>query len=266
LAEATELGDAWMEKNYTVTPGGSSYYYYFLYAYERYQAFKEIVDKTNEPEPKWYTDFAKEVIRRQSAEGSWEDRCGPIPDTAFAVLFLIRSTRIRVQDKLGSGMLVGGRGLPGADEIRLDRTGNIVAKPLVGPADQLLTILENASSDQFENALAGLSKLETDEALLSEHVVRLKRLAKSDAPAARAAAIKTLSRTRNLDNAPLLIFALEDEDWDVVREARDGLRFLSRKFERLGPPVPCQEFERREAIEKWKAWYASVRPDYKFTE
>ena len=59
----------------------------------------------------------------------------------------------------------------------------------------------------------------------------------------------------------------------MVLEARDALRFMSRKFEALGPEIPegtyeVDEFEkaRRKAIEQWKAWYLSVRPEHVFQE
>jgi hypothetical protein len=80
-----------------------------------------------------------------------------------------------------------------------------------------------------------------------------------------------LGRTRDLDSAPLLIFCLNDQDLRVVKEARDALRFVSRKFDSFGPEIPegtyqIEEFEaeRRKAVAAWKAWYLSIRPDHQF--
>jgi hypothetical protein len=64
-----------------------------------------------------------------------------------------------------------------------------------------------------------------------------------------------------MDYAPTLIFALTDPDKRVVREARDGLRSISRNFEGFGPPDNFDVAERDKAVERWKAWYAKVRPD-----
>ncbi|MEX2561255.1 MAG: hypothetical protein WD403_15135, partial [Pirellulales bacterium] len=69
-----------------------------------------------------------------------------------------------------------------------------------------------------------------------------------------------LARTRNLDEVPLLIEALEDPDAEVFRAAFDGLRFISRKF--IGGSAPRQpdQAERIRAIDHWESWYRSIRP------
>jgi hypothetical protein len=156
------------------------------------------------------------------------------------------------------------------------RLGNVIRKPLTGPADKLLSVLENTEDPSFLAAVEGFAAqgLEPDEAQLPDHVARLRKLAGGDSPAARAVALRALARTRELDHVPLLIFALRDPDWGVVREARDGLRFISRKFDQLGPEIPIDEdFDREQieaarhkAIEAWKAWYRSIRPEYVFED
>ena len=82
---------------------------------------------------------------------------------------------------------------------------------------------------------------------------------------------------------PLLIYALTDPDWRVVKEARDGLRFFSRKFRGFGldymPRISPQatKAQREQAMtnwhnaqlkaqQEWKAWYLSVRPDGELLE
>jgi hypothetical protein len=155
------------------------------------------------------------------------------------------------------------------------RQGSVVRKPLLGPADKLLTVMEDANNPQFLAALEGLAevKLEPDDVQLPQHLVRLRKLAGGTSPEARAVALRMLGKTGDLNNAPLLIFALKDPDLRVVQEARDALRFLSRKFETVGPEIPdgpydldAFERERRKAILAWKAWYLSVRPDHQFDD
>ena len=87
----------------------------------------------------------------------------------------------------------------------------------------------------------------------------------------RMAAVQALCRMpRDLDNVPVLIYALSDPDPDIVYEANDGLRRIAparpsrirrapaRRDIRLSP-LPSDE-DRRAAIEKWSAWYRSIRP------
>jgi hypothetical protein len=180
---------------------------------------------------------------------------------------------------LGPGSLVGGRGIPkDASDVEVVR-GNVVKKKLSGPADQLLSIMEDPADPKFEEAVSGLlgKVLEPDEALLPQQLLRLRKLIDpSKPPAARAVALLAIAKQRNLDDVPLLIFALGDDDLQVVAAARDGLRYISRKFFVEWPAIPevfpdaaarqKWDVERRKAIEQWKAWYLSIRPDYQFED
>jgi hypothetical protein len=75
-----------------------------------------------------------------------------------------------------------------------------------------------------------------------------------------------LAKARDFDDAPTLIYALTDPDPDVVREARDGLRRISRKLDGFGMPEKPNETELRQAIDQWKRWYRAVRPDAEFDD
>jgi len=63
---------------------------------------------------------------------------------------------------------------------------------------------------------------------------------------------------------PDLIFALSDPDWRVVKEARDGLRFISRRFEGFALPDRPSDDQKLRAVASWKSWYLSVRPGAEF--
>jgi hypothetical protein len=264
LKAAFERGNGWFEKNFTVNP--PMYKFYYMYALERYQSFKALAERDTEREPEWYNRVANHLIETQDADGSWVAELG-VPDTAFAVLFLVRSARKSIEkgdSRFGAGMLVGGRGLPESGEID-QRLGQIIAKPLSGPADELLALMEDPNNPDFLRAVQGFADatLEADEKTLNQHAARLKKLAGAANPEARIAAVKALAKARSLDNVPTLIYAMTDPDARVVAEAREGLRFVSRK---LGP-LPVKTVANPasgEEIDYWKAWFRSVRPDAEF--
>jgi hypothetical protein len=76
----------------------------------------------------------------------------------------------------------------------------------------------------------------------------------------RLLAVRALGRSGKLDYVPSLLHALSDPDRRIVLEARDGLRFVSRNFQGLGPPDDFTEQQRFQAIDAWRNWYKSLRP------
>jgi hypothetical protein len=275
LRQAHAMGNAWFAKNFTVRPKEWAHYYY--YAYERYQAFRETAEKDEPEEPKWYTDIANELLKTQGSNGAWEGQGGGVPDTSFSILFLIRSTKKAIKDSLGDGLLQGGRGLDSLGGDLVNEGGNFKRPPLSGPAEAMLAILDNPEDPSFKAAVEGIIKkpLEIDDAQLTQNKVRLQKLFKdAKDPTARMVALTVLAKTRDLDQVPLLIEAMKDEDPYVVIAARDALRLMSRKFFGLGPakvPETPEEKEiweptRRKAMEEWKQWYLSIRPHYVFEE
>ena len=83
---------------------------------------------------------------------------------------------------------------------------------------------------------------------------------------ARRVAARLLGRTDELRVVPSLIFALSDPDQSVRLYARDGLRFLSRKFDGFGMPDTPSVAELQTAQRKWRDWYRSVNPNYVFLD
>ena len=73
-----------------------------------------------------------------------------------------------------------------------------------------------------------------------------------------------LGSGRNLDNVPLLIKTLDDEDTAVMRAARDALRRLARNPLGFGLPDSPNAGQRADAIGQWKAWCRAVQPDAEF--
>jgi len=84
---------AWLQDNFDVTrnPGepDGGWHYYYLYGMER----AGILSRSRFfGQYDWYKQGADYLIERQRSDGSWVRSGDPQIDTAFAVLFLKRST------------------------------------------------------------------------------------------------------------------------------------------------------------------------------
>ena len=270
LGAAQRDGVQWFQQNYNMQ--AVPYTHYYLYAHERYESFRELAESRVESEPKWYNDGARYLLESQSERGSWQSsgETGIACDTAFAILFLLRSTKqsLKLVDKLGAGTLVGGRGMPADGTQVVLRDGSVVAKPLAGPAEELLKMIEDPDHPDHQRAIAGFEALalEADQAELSAQAAALKRLAEEGDPEARRAAVRGLARSGDLDHVPTLIYALTDPDERVFLEARDGLRFMSRKFDAFANEGVLTQAQRDLEVERWKTWYLSIRPDAQFDD
>lgn len=267
-------GQGWFGSNYTpdykVTPDYWTPYY--MYAFERYKSFAALLPPRGKDDNKWYDDGYHYLAKTQDADGSWKANEFDLttPNTAFAVLFLYRSTQKIIQrtKTFGGGLLVGGRGLPeNASDLEL-RAGGLRAKALKGPAMDLLQKLADPNDPKFEEAVRGMEEqsLVEEGDTMTEMQKRLRKMAEGKSPEARAAALRLLGRTRDLDNVPLLIESLRDEDPQITVAATDALRFISRKFSPAGQYVGENIDARAEAIKFWKAWYREVRPDARFDD
>jgi hypothetical protein len=258
LQETVSAGRAWIDKNFGYEVHEYQSYYY--YSVERFRSFQEYLDGEINEEPAWYNEGFKRLKETQAADGSWSDNAGPACSTAFSVLFLLRSTQKSIEASLGEGTLVGGRGLPSdLSKLRL-RGGKLVVDQKPTEADQLLGMLDDANSTALDDLLdnpAALTVTNVDPA----DARRLQQVVKSGPAAARLLAVRALAKLRSIDYAPTLIFALTDPDKRVVREARDGLRSISRHFEGYGPSDNFDQAEQDAAVERWKEWYQTIRPD-----
>jgi hypothetical protein len=257
IQQAIELAHGWMDKNYVIDAG--TYANYYLYATERYQSFYELLSGDVEEEPKWYSDGYEFLITRQASDGGWNKGCGRSVDTAFAVLFLLRSTQKSIQSTLGEGTLVGGRGIP-ANVARAKMRGNqIVVDQVQTKVEELLSMIDDEDQSRLDDLARDPASLVV-ERVDATSARRLQQLVRGGEPPVRLLAVRALGRTGNLDYVPTLIYALTDPDRDVVLEARDALEFVSRRFEGFGPPDSYTDKQRFDAAEAWKNWYRSLRP------
>jgi hypothetical protein len=278
VQEAEERGNGWFDANFKAEVG--QYNYYYLYAYERYRSFREEVEHAIEENPQWYSEVAEFILSKQNADGSWGAEamyeCGRVPDTAFAVLFLLRSTRRHLDrvKTLNGGRMVTGKGIPkDTAHMDIDPNGHLVTKPREDPAEALLKALEDKENKDPDKTAELLAQLPDEklEALSTKDAAAIRKLVSNKLASTRMVAVRALCRTpRDLDNVPVLIYALSDPDPDIAREANDGLRRIARSPWDSNPTgkspsdirlsaSPSDE-ERRKAIEDWKAWYRSIRP------
>ncbi len=260
LLSSISRGQAWYDKNFNEkTIPRAKYPCYMLYALERYKSFEELLTGSAPEEPDWYQQGYEYLKSKQLPEGGWNSKSGKPCATSFAVLFLLRSTQKSIKANLGEGTLIGGRGLS-ANLARMKmRRGRLVTEEQPTEIDKFLGMLDEDSSANLEALVNDPTALQVND-VGPEQARRLQQLVKSGEPAGRILAVRALSKMRSLDYAPTLIYAMTDPDHRVVREARDGLRFVSRRFEGFGLPDNFSDSQRYNAIDKWKTWYRQVRP------
>ncbi len=259
-------GDQWFAKNFDIN-NELEWVYYYMYALERYQSFKELTSGVEVPEPQWYNVGVEYLKRYQREDGAWSGEGGPPIDTCFGILFLTRGTKKSIAKAAAyDGRLRGGRGLPtNTADVVIGEDGQIVKTPFQGQAESLLSILEAGGNDDIDLSTQEIQiQLSSDPKQRERELIRLRRLVKADEYIVRLTAIKALHETRDLDNVPVFIFALGDPDPRIVRRARNSLRLLSRKISGFGLNDDPSGGEKLNAIENWKDWYLTIRPDAQF--
>lgn len=270
LLRACQHMEQWRVKN-TETYGGNYYWYYYkIYTLERYESFVEIANgRPADRSPAWYNQVVGELIKLQSNEGGWDTAAhtSPSVSTAFAILFLIRST----QRTLGTGAsatTIGGYEF--GDDVSNAKLvgGKAITKSPAKSVTEMLELLESDGADELDGkALADSAQLPTNPVERSAQLDRLERLVRgSRSWQARRVSAKLLGISDDLRVVPALIYALSDPDHVVRKYARDGLRFISRKFEGYGMPDDPTNAEVRNAQRKWRAWYLTMNPGFVFLD
>jgi hypothetical protein len=242
--------------------------FYYLYALERFRSFHELATGQHPREPGWYNDGFHYLKKKQTENGSWEKGGGPGPDTAFGILFLLRSTKKSIEKTTGyeAGSLAGGQGLPRKLSDARVREGRIVSKPVTGSLPALLDILAHPDNPDFaeladdpQNIVVQLA--EEQGPPRDEHLSVVRQLAIHGPAESRRGAVRVLTKLRDIGNAPTLIAALSDSDWKVVFMADQGLRFISRRVGLKTVTELPDETARDATIAAWKKWYAAIDPD-----
>ncbi len=258
----TAEGNAWFDNHFTVKT--ENYNHYYLYAYERYVSYRELAEGRFEREPEWYQKVFEHLQSTQRPDGGWTGQDVDLVATTFAILCLSRSSKKSIQKikDLGEGSLLGGMGLPPETADLQEKDGKVVESKLAGSVDELLAIIEDPENPQL-GALAagGAISLDSDVTKRSGQITRLRSLVSAGSFESRLIAVKTLGKSRDLDNVPILLYALTDPDLRIVRQADQGLRFISRKFAGVGLPEEPMAHHAKEAQQAWKEWFLSIRPD-----
>jgi len=104
MQETITLGQQWMKRNFQARV--SQYNSYYLYSLERYKSFEELLSGQAPEEPVWYQRGYELLKETQQDHGGWQSASGAPCATAFAVLFLLRSTQKSIKASLGEGTLV----------------------------------------------------------------------------------------------------------------------------------------------------------------
>ena len=265
IDQAAKQGMAWLGSRFTTASSaviGPSVYY-GLYGIERIGA---LADRDTLGRVNWFDQGRQFIASTQKGDGSWDSSHGDVCNTAWAVLFITKSTaktirRVDVK-RLGAGTLLGGRFLPKDLTNLTVAGGRVVSRPMNGAVEGMLAALEDPRAEGADAALAGLVLRYRGEGpkVLLPHKDRFRKLLTDRDPGLRKVAAWALARTAELDVVPLLIAALNDADDSVVRVARDGLQLLSRKISDLGPPSNATPEQRKDAAKRWTDWYSSVRP------
>ena len=264
LFQAIQDGNGWMDKNFQINIG--RYNIYYLYSLERYKSFQEVLDNDDTVSPQWYKDGFAQLRSTQAPDGSWNVGCGPACDTAFAVLFLIRSTQKILNKSLAEGLMISGRGLPKSLKNAKLVNGQLVVEQTKTAVGDLLNMLDDESAEKIDALADNPNALLVTGEVDAKAAQRLRQFVRSGSPGVRRIAVRTLGRTGDLDNVPTLLFAMTDPDKEVVRRARDALRFISRRFEGFGlqdryPDDESYNKARYGARDKWRNWYLSIRPN-----
>ncbi len=265
-------GNHWMSEHGTVTkPNG--FLHYYMYALERYESFRQ-ADQTAVGRGNWYAQGARFLLQTQREDGSWESQAKNPPDTCFALLFLLRSTKKALErraDKHEPGILVAGRGLPAAAKVRL-RDGRVTPRPEPADLDAVLnstalTLRETPpEADDLELAIEQL--VDAIDAAASEslaaQVERLASLAAHPHQAVRLAANRGLGKSESLDAVPALFKSLLDQNAEVRQSVGQALIFISRRDDLPLPDPNGTADSQASALRAWRDWYRSLRPDAVF--
>ena len=221
---------------------------------------------------KWYDEGINFLRGKQITGGGWEGTTSYVTEstaTSFAILFLSRSTQKAIE-QASEGMLTGGQGLPDDTTVVRVVGGNIKGEPVAEALTDMLDMLEGDDPNSLEGkSLPEDMQLATEPKQRKAQLDRLERLVRgSSSWQARRVAARLLGQSDEIRVVPSLIFALDDRDRVVRTFARDGLRFISRKFEGFGmviQPGDKQDYgELRRAQRLWREWYLTMDPGYIF--
>ncbi len=264
-------GNRWIEENYKVNDL-KTWIHYSLYALERYESLRQAdAEASNFQLPpaernKWYRRGARYLLKTQAPDGHWESNAGPVPDTCFATLFLMGSTRKTLQTSsvvaYRGGKWVGGREIPPGSELRV-RDGKLVVAPLKAPLKRVLEIVLAGKGVDYAAAVEALADAasKAEPAVLRQFVDQLVQLVHSDDSEVARLAVRALRRGEDLDAVPVLIELIEQGKPELAQAAFEALVAMARYSPAPVVTADSDTETRRAAARQWRKWYGQIRPD-----
>lgn len=259
------------DSEYTFSP--KRWPYYYIYALERYAYFREQTEGSlgGGPLRRWYDDGVEQLAAIQKPDGSFPKGPEPVStsdvNTAFAVLFLVRSSEVlSLPPSISS--LAGGNDLASLKGQKLGelKSGQIQTSEASQNLDQLLNSLnDDATPEQLAALTDSLKSAIKDyqnqpETSRSEAQSFLRSLVKDKNFYKRLIAVRFLAAEQDLDNAPALIYAMGDPDVRICIEAHNGLRLISRKIDSIKLSNRPDRAELATVKQAWSSWYTKLRP------
>ncbi len=285
LNSCVSAGNRAIETNFSVDT--KIWNFYYLYALERYAWFREQAEGglSRGSVSSWYDDGVEFLKESQQDTGAFYrpdfNAESNVVCTAFAILFLVRSSEIISMPNADSE-LEGREGIPSG--VLQVKGARIIGGSAEKDISAMLSMLKEDPTEEEMEALAQSMKkaiesfAQLEEAGRSQTKTFLRSLVMSDNYYRRKIAVKFLAAEQNMDNVPALIFALGDGEFDICLEAHDGLRLISRRIDSMtltdetrrksedpflvrDEDVPRMEAEYRSLKKRWTEWYLELRPN-----
>ncbi len=264
IHRAIEDGSRWFAQNYLIETK-QAWNLYYLYGLERCESFRGLYYRKFPKDSQWYNDGVTFLGRTMKGD-HWSGDHADQTSTAFCILFLQRSAQKQIIKKhkdLGEGVLSSGKGLPTDLANASVKRGKVVDSPLAGEIDDVLAMLNDEDNPELARLLEGDEEIRVDPELIkrSGAIAKLREKVRTGSWEARMVSVKSLGQVRDLDNVPVLLYALTDPDVRVVQAADAALRFISRKFQGVGLPAEPDRKALQDARNAWRSWYLSIRPN-----
>ncbi len=271
LSEVKAKANSHFEQVFTFQTKNWPFYYY--YALERYAYFREQAEGSvgNGSIRRWYDQGVEFFATIQKEDGSFP--AGPEPNspanvnTAFAVMFLVRSSEI-LSLPPSSSSLAGGSDLASlkGQKLKQLRAGKIQSTEASQNLNELLDSLnQDLSGEQLATLTDSLKSAIRDyqdrpQTSRGEAQSFLRSLVKDKNYYKRLIAVRFLAAEQDLDNAPALIYAMGDPDIRICVEAHNGLRLISRKIDSIQLSEKPTRADLSSAKQEWSSWYTKLRP------
>jgi len=270
---AKARANQWYGQNFE--PNTVHWPYYALYGFERYASFREKIDGDVTEVPDWYDQGIEYLKTTQSGNGSFpgSNEANASIQTAFAVLFMVRSTQ-RLTALARDATLAGGQGLGGNVSTR---GGKVISEQEKKDIAELLSrVKKEMSAQELEDIAESFRNVAVNsikDKSKAQQLTLLREMVTNEHWQIRMVAVRALGQVRLVDNCAALIYALSDPDPRIVQEANIALKFVSRKTETPAVPVAkvvngrsdVENQQYRADIRKlygfWSEWYLELKPD-----